>query len=166
MKHSLKAWTVILFTSLTVAACAGGPDIDDPISPIDPPAEPDLGLGAITSSSHLLFIGNLDQGDLSQYQLYGVDTEDVSALAKPLAPDASDETQWYFPFLSYALASSMTRADGSGNLNPGAALTRGQVALLTHRFLLYREGERNQALLVEAERDMRFIPAGRGAESL
>ena len=89
-------------------------------------------------------------------QAYGVDTEDVSALAKPLAPDASDETQWYFPFLSYALASSMTRADGSGNLNPGAALTRGQVALLTHRFLLYREGERNQALLVEAERDMRF----------
>lgn len=89
-------------------------------------------------------------------QAYGVDTEPLNALASPLAPDASDPEQWYFPFLSYALASSMTRADGFGNLNPAAALTRGQVALLTHRLLLYREGERNQALLTEVERDMRF----------
>ena len=89
-------------------------------------------------------------------QAYGVDTELLNTLAAPLAPDASDPDQWYFPFLSYALASSMTRADGVGNLNPSSSLTRGQVALLTHRFLLYREGERTQALLTEVERDMRF----------
>lgn len=88
---------------------------------------------------------------------YGVDTGPIEdAWHDPLAGDAANPQEWYFPYLSYALASSMTRADASGNLNPGAALTRGQVALLVHRLILYREGERGQALLTEAEKDIRL----------
>ena len=87
---------------------------------------------------------------------YGVDTDAVVRQWKEgLASDAQDPSQWYFPYLAYAVASSMTHADDAGNLNPGAALRRGQVALLVHRFLLHREGERTQALLTESEKDIR-----------
>ena len=89
-------------------------------------------------------------------QAYGIDTEPLRAFEEALASDAEDPHQWYFPYLTYALASSMTHADTFGNVNPGIALTRGQVALLTHRFLLYREGGRAQELLTEAEKDMRL----------
>jgi len=88
---------------------------------------------------------------------YGVDLVPLEKFrSEPLASDAYDPAQWYFPYLSYAVGSSMTFADILGNLNPGGTLTRGQVALLLHRFLLYREGERNQILLTEGERDIRL----------
>lgn len=88
---------------------------------------------------------------------YGVDLEPIEKFKRPLAADVSDGNTWYFPYLSYALASSMTSADTFGNLNPGNALTRGQVALLVHRFLLYREGQRTQELLRYAEQDVRRV---------
>jgi len=88
---------------------------------------------------------------------YGIDTAPLEAFRdRGLAPDAADIEQWYFPYLAYALASSMTHADTFGNLNPGSVLTRGQVALLTHRFLLYREGKRVQSLLTDTEQDIRL----------
>jgi hypothetical protein len=87
---------------------------------------------------------------------YGTNTDEAFSLGDPLAVDAANMDDWYFPFLSYAIASSMTSADSFGNLNPGVALTRGQVALLIHRFLLYREGDRNQNLLTNAEKDTRL----------
>ena len=88
---------------------------------------------------------------------YGVDTDPISKLSYPIAPDASNPEEWYFPYLSFALSSSMTSADSFGNLNPGIALTRGQVALMIHRFLMYREGNRNQDLLTFAEKDTRAV---------
>ena len=88
---------------------------------------------------------------------YGVNTDPISKLNYPIAPDASNPEEWYFPYLSFALSSSMTSADSFGNLNPGIALTRGQVALMIHRFLMYREGQRNQDLLTYAEKDTRVV---------
>ncbi len=88
---------------------------------------------------------------------YGVDVSFVEEFKDPLAPDATNSEEWYFPFISYSLASSMTSADSFGNLNPGVALTRGQVALLMHRYLLYKEGGRAQELLLFAEKDIRAV---------
>lgn len=88
---------------------------------------------------------------------YGTDTDPVGALRIPLGPDAAHPDEWYFPYLSYALASSMTSVDSFGNLNPGVALTRGQVALLVYRFLQYREGHRDQEILINAEKDIRLV---------
>jgi hypothetical protein len=75
---------------------------------------------------------------------YGEDIELPDALRLP-------------PYLHRAVATSMTSADEFENLNPGAALTRGQVALMLHRYLLYREGRREQSLLTAAERDIRSV---------
>lgn len=100
---------------------------------------------------------------------YGVDLEPLAEMNDPLATDASDARQWYFPYLAYALLGSMTRPDASGNLHPGAPLTRGNVALLMHRFLFYREGQRNDALLGDAfediERALDLLVAGDGAQA-
>lgn len=88
---------------------------------------------------------------------YGVDVNAIEVFTDPVAPDAANPDEWYFPFLSYALASSMTSADSFGNLNPGIALTRGQVALLMYRYLIYKEGGRTQELLLFAEKDIRAV---------
>lgn len=88
---------------------------------------------------------------------YGVDTAPLAVFRDPLALDARNPDEWYFPYLSYALSAAMTHADASGNLHPGAALTRGQVALLLHRLILYREGQRVQELLLFAEKDIRAV---------
>ncbi|HLD07803.1 MAG TPA: S-layer homology domain-containing protein [Candidatus Peribacterales bacterium] len=88
---------------------------------------------------------------------YGVDVSIVHEFRDPLARDAGNPEEWYFPFLATALSYSMTSADSFGNLNPGAALTRGQVALMMERFFLYREGRRTQELLTFAEKDIRLV---------
>lgn len=90
-------------------------------------------------------------------EAYGIDMKPMDEHWRiTLARDAANPSEWYVPFLAYAVATGMTRVDSEGRLSPGAALTRGQVALLLHRFLLYREGARDQALLTEAEKDVRF----------
>ncbi|MEK7218027.1 MAG: S-layer homology domain-containing protein [Patescibacteria group bacterium] len=76
-----------------------------------------------------------------------------SDLPLPLASDVHP-ADWYFPLLRYALASSMIMVDAGGHLSPGAELTRGDVALLLHRFFMYKEGRRTQALLSEAESEV------------
>lgn len=88
---------------------------------------------------------------------YGVDTSLIEKFRDPLAIDVRNPDEWYVPYLSYALASSMTSTDAYGHLNPGAMLTRGQVALMMHRFVLYREGVRTQQLLTSAEKDIRAV---------
>lgn len=88
---------------------------------------------------------------------YGVDTTTVEEFRAPLSIDVRNPDEWYMPYLSFALMSSMTTADANGHLNPGVALTRGQVALMMHRFLLYREGVRTQQLLTSAEKDIRAV---------
>lgn len=87
---------------------------------------------------------------------YGVNVDVLDDFLYPLAQDAQSSDEWYFPYLRYAIGSSMTSIDSFNNLNPGSALTRGQVAMLTYRYLLFREGVRNQPLLTNAERDIRM----------
>jgi hypothetical protein len=73
-----------------------------------------------------------------------------SELTGALFPDVQPK-DWHYPYMRYALASSMIIVDASGNLQPGSSLTRGNVVSYLYRFLMYSKGRRTQALLSEAE---------------
>lgn len=77
-----------------------------------------------------------------------------SEIRLPLSSDVSNPDDWFYPYMRYALASSMTQTDTQGKLNPGKELTRGEVSVLLYRFLMYREGLRKQALLSLAETEI------------
>jgi hypothetical protein len=61
---------------------------------------------------------------------------------------------WQYPYMRYAIASSMTVATSDGRYAPNSELTRGDVAVLIYRFYLYRAGQRTQALLSETEKEL------------
>ncbi len=82
-----------------------------------------------------------------------IDPKSFSDIAIPLAKDVTDPKQWYYPYLRYAIASSMTTASSDNKYSPTRELTRGDVAVLMHRFFEYRAGDRTQALLSEAARE-------------
>lgn len=75
----------------------------------------------------------------------------------PLALDVPNPDEWYYPYMRYALTASVTMVSADGNLAPGRALTRTDVAILLHRLLMYRQGRRTQALLTEAETEIANI---------
>ncbi len=88
------------------------------------------------------------------FKVTGIDTSSAfSDLTDPLATDAHP-ADWFFPHMRYALASSMVMIDANGHLNPGDALTRGDVASLLYRYLMFDQGRRTQALLSEAESEV------------
>ncbi len=74
-----------------------------------------------------------------------------SDLAAPLAADTVNAEEWFYPFMRYALASSMIFVTSNGNLEPGKELSRGEVALLLFHLDMYRAGRRTQALLALTE---------------
>lgn len=85
---------------------------------------------------------------------YDVDPQNsFSELTFPLAGDVTDPKQWYYPFVRYALTASMLTAQ-KGNLEPGVTLSRGDIATMLYRFLLYREGKQTQTLLSTTENEM------------
>ena len=73
-------------------------------------------------------------------------------LTFPLADDVRSADEWYYPYARYALTSSMLTPK-SGMLEPGKELTRGDIADMLYRFLLYREGKRTQTLLSVTENE-------------
>ncbi|MCF7845092.1 MAG: S-layer homology domain-containing protein [Kiritimatiellales bacterium] len=77
----------------------------------------------------------------------------------PLSSDVSNPDEWYYPYMRYALASSMIMIGQDGLLNPGKELTRGDTALLLYRFLMYQQERRTQALLSETENEMIIVLA-------
>ena len=77
-----------------------------------------------------------------------------SELNLPLATDVSNPDEWFYQYMKYAVVSSMIMIGTDGSLHPGDQLTRGDVALLLHRFAMYNEGRRTQALLAEAESEI------------
>jgi hypothetical protein len=77
-----------------------------------------------------------------------------SELKLPLASDVVDSNAWYYPYMRYALASSMTMVTKDGVLSPEKKLTRGDIALLLYRYYMYKDGRRTQALLSEAESEI------------
>src|SRR3989338_9070518 len=84
----------------------------------------------------------------------------------PLATDVANPDEWYYPYMRYAISSSLTLVTQNGLLSPGRELTRGDVALFMHRYAMYKEGRRTQALLDEAEyASVRSLLAARGAHA-
>src|SRR3989339_1684507 len=59
-----------------------------------------------------------------------------SDIALPLATDVASTSDWFYPYMRYALASSMTMISTEGDLSPARELTRGDTALLLHRFIM------------------------------
>jgi hypothetical protein len=86
-----------------------------------------------------------------------IDVSVNNDITLPLADDVTNGTEWYYPYMRYALSSSMTMIGNDGTLGPGRGLTRGQVALLMHRFLMYQQQRRTQALLSETENEILLI---------
>ena len=85
---------------------------------------------------------------------YQVDASSFGEIQLPLATDVTDVNAWYYPHLRYSLTASMAMVGSDGLLSPAKPLTRGEVALLLYRFLMYRENRRTQALLSEAEQEI------------
>ncbi|MBU0766243.1 S-layer homology domain-containing protein [Patescibacteria group bacterium] len=77
----------------------------------------------------------------------------------PLSSDVSNPDEWFYPYMRYALASSMIMIGQDGLLHPGEQLTRGDTALLLYRFLMYQQERRTQALLSETENEMIIVLA-------
>lgn len=77
-----------------------------------------------------------------------------SEVSLPLATDVPSASEWYYPYMRYAISASVTMVDASGNLSPAKELTRGEVALLMYRLEMYKAGRRTQALLSETESEI------------
>lgn len=71
-----------------------------------------------------------------------------------LALDVTNEKEWYYPVMRYALASGVTATAKTGYLSPGRDVTRADAAVFLHRFFLAREGGRTQDLLSNAREDL------------
>lgn len=83
--------------------------------------------------------------------------ETLSEIQLPIAPDVAKLDDWFYPYMRYAIASSMTMIGADGLLHPDRPLTRGDCALILHRYLMYKDGRRTQALLSEAESEIIII---------
>ncbi len=84
-------------------------------------------------------------------------TTTLSELSLPLSSDVANVNEWFYPYMRYAVASSMIMVGQDGLLYPAQELTRGETALLLYRFIMYREGRRTQALLSEAENEILIL---------
>ncbi|MBU0458187.1 S-layer homology domain-containing protein [Patescibacteria group bacterium] len=81
-------------------------------------------------------------------------TKFLGELKIPLATDVSSLDDWFYPYMRYALASSMIMINPDGLLHPEYQLKRGDTALLLYRFMMYQQKKRAQALLSETENEM------------
>ncbi len=81
-----------------------------------------------------------------------------SEIRLPLSKDVTNPDEWYYPYLRYGITSSMTMIGDDGTFNPAGELTRADSAILLHRSIMYSQGRRTQALLAEAEYEIRTIP--------
>ncbi len=82
------------------------------------------------------------------------DPKQFNDIQLSLSRDTVNTKDWYYPYLRYAIASSMTIATKENLYQPQRELTRGDVAVLIYRYLLYKQGERSQVLLSEAKREV------------
>ena len=84
----------------------------------------------------------------------GVDPKSFDDILLPFSRDVADPKEWYYPYLRYAIAASMTTASTDGSYAPQRQITRSDVALFLHRYLLYRMGQQTQVLLSETEKEL------------
>ncbi len=86
---------------------------------------------------------------------YKEDPNAYGEIKLPLAPDVTDPSAWYYPYLRYSLSASVMMIDQQdGMLHPGAELTREDAALYLYRYLMYKADRRTQALLSESESEI------------
>ncbi len=90
----------------------------------------------------MLFLAqSIDTGAYGEYKL-------------ALSTDVKNPDEWFYPSLRYAISASMVQVGEDGMLSPARTLTRGDVAILLHRFAMYQSGRRTQALLSEEESEL------------
>lgn len=99
----------------------------------------------------------------------GVDPKAFGDITLPLATDVADPGAWFYSALRYAVATATTVLPSSGAYGPARELTRGDVALLLYRYLLYRDGSRSQELLsltrAEVENVINALAQGRASNA-
>lgn len=88
---------------------------------------------------------------------YDVNPESYGEIKLPLAFDVQTTNDWFYPYMRYAVSSSVTMISQGGVLQPNKQLTRAEVAQLLYRFLMYRDGKRTQTLLDEVQEEIEII---------
>jgi|CXWL01.1.fsa_nt_gi hypothetical protein len=77
-----------------------------------------------------------------------------SEIRLPLAMDVVNADDWYYPYMRYAIASSMVTINSDGTLEPAKELTRADVSMLMYRYFMFKQNRRTQALLSETENEI------------
>ncbi len=86
-----------------------------------------------------------------------VDTTAFGDIHVALSNDIKDSSQWYYPSMRYAIATSTTEVYANGLYEPDRQITRSDVALLMYRYLMYKQGKRTQTLLSDIQKDMENV---------
>lgn len=86
-----------------------------------------------------------------------IDANSFGDIIIPLSSDVKNTKEWFYPYMRYAVASSMTQVTKAGIYSPHRELTRGDVAVLMHRYFLYRAGQRTQDILSETEKEITTV---------
>ncbi len=84
----------------------------------------------------------------------GMDPNAYSEIRMPLANDVTDPAIWFYPYVRAGLAASIIMVREDGVIRPDMTLTRGDVATLVYRALMYKQNRRTQALLTVAETEL------------
>ena len=72
----------------------------------------------------------------------------------PLSTDVANTEEWFYPYMRYAIGSSMIMINPDGLLHPEKQLTRGNAAQMMYRFMRYQDGQRTEELIEVSEQDM------------
>lgn len=75
------------------------------------------------------------------------DPNSYSEIRLPVSADVSNVNEWYYPYIRYGIATSMLVPDTEGLFHPGKELTRGETAVLIHRYILYGERKQTETLV-------------------
>ncbi|MBA4336176.1 hypothetical protein C0416_00185 [bacterium] len=85
---------------------------------------------------------------------YNINLTSYQNPTEVLFGDVKDLKQWFIPYLYYAATTNIIHADGSNNIYPADALTRGEVAEITYRLIVNIQGGETQLYLSMAEAEM------------
>ncbi len=87
------------------------------------------------------------------FRAYDADPNAFSEVKLQLSPD-TNPNEWYYPYLRYAVASSVALPHSNAQFGLERPLNRIDVAVLMHRFLQFRAGKRTQFLLNQAQQNL------------
>lgn len=86
-----------------------------------------------------------------------IDPQSFGEIVSPLSDDIRDPKAWYYSWFRYAVATGVAVIPTSDQLGPGRTLTRGDVAVLIHRYYLYSSKLRTQDLLMYTKADLERV---------